>query len=91
MIGYMAFALLILLQAAAGGRLARNRGRNILFWSGLSALFPIFIMIVYFEKPLKEVPGGFKRCPACREFNPWQATNCKYCAAPVPDPILPAS
>jgi len=89
MIGYIVLALIILLQAAAGGRLARNRGRNTLGWSFLSALFPIFIMIVYFEKPLKEVPGGFRRCPACSEFNPWQAANCKYCAETIPTPPCP--
>jgi hypothetical protein len=86
MIGYMTLALIILLQAAAGGRLARNRGRNMLWWGALSALFPIFIMIIYFEKPLKEVPGGFRRCPSCREFNPWQAVQCRYCSAMFPAP-----
>jgi hypothetical protein len=89
MIGYFVLALILLLQAAAGGRLARNRGRNILFWSVLSALFPIFIMIVYFEKPLKEVPGGFRRCSACGEFNPSRATNCRYCATMVSAPPSP--
>jgi hypothetical protein len=89
MIGYIILTLIILLQAAAGGRLARNRGRNTLWWSLLSALFPIFIMIIYFEKPLKEVPGGFKNCPTCREFISWQATNCKYCAAQLPPPPCP--
>lgn len=86
MIGYLILALIILLLAAAGGRLARNRGRNILVWGVLSALFPIFIMVIYFEKPLKEVPGGFRRCPACREFNPWKAEHCRYCATPFTAP-----
>jgi hypothetical protein len=86
MIGYIILALIILLQAAVGGRLARNRGRNSFGWGLLSAIFPIFIMIVYFEKPLKEVPGGFKRCPACREYIPWQAAHCKYCSATFPAP-----
>jgi hypothetical protein len=86
MFGYLLFALLIMVQAVAGGWLARNRGRNMLLWGALSSLFPIFIMIIYFEKPLREVPGGFRRCPACGEFITWQSGHCKYCAAPVSSP-----
>ena len=67
MIGYIVLAMILLLLAVIGGRLARNRGRNILGWAIPSAIFPIFIMVIYFEKPLREVPGGFKRCPACAQ------------------------
>lgn len=84
MTGYIVIALIMLLPAIFGGILARNRGRSVLVWAGLSAIFPIFLMVVYFEKPLRDVPGGFKRCPACREFNPWKATVCKYCSAEFP-------
>ena len=81
--GYLVLALLLLLQGGAGGKLARDRGRSILWWGVLSALFPIFIMVIYFEKPLKEVPGGFRLCPACGEFNPWRQGHCTYCGAPI--------
>ena len=80
--GYVILLLMMVIPAAGGGILARNRGRNILVWSALCAVFPIFLMVVYFEKPLREVEGGFKRCPACNAFIPWKAAECKYCNAP---------
>jgi hypothetical protein len=81
MTGYIVLALLMLVPAVFGGMLARNRGRSILLWALLAAIFPIFLMVIYFEKPLREVPGGFKRCTSCGEFNKWAAAACKYCAA----------
>ena len=89
MTGYIVLALAMLLPAVFGGILARNRGRSILLWATLSAIFPIFLMVVYFEKPVREVPGGFKRCPSCKEFNGWKTAQCKYCAAEFPS--LPRS
>lgn len=80
--GYAVLLLVMLVPAAGGVILARNRGRNILVWGALCAIFPIFLMVIYFEKPLREVEGGFKRCPACKEFIPWKAAECKYCTAP---------
>ena len=88
MTGYILLAAVMLVPAICGGILARNRGRTIPGWAILSALFPIFLMVIYFEKPLREVPGGFKRCPACREFNPWKAASCKYCSAEFPPTSL---
>ena len=67
-----------------GGMLAARRGRNMAVWGILSAMFPIFIMIVYFEKPLRPVPGGFKKCPACGEWLKWSEASCRYCSAPQP-------
>ena len=81
-----AYAILLITipPALLGAKLAHNRGRNILGWAFLSALFPIFLMVVYFEKPLKEVPGGFRRCASCGEFIKWKADVCKYCNAGQP-------
>ena len=91
--GYALLLLVMLVPAVAGGILARNRGRNILVWGILCALFPIFLMVVYFEKPRREVAGGFRRCTACNEFIPWKASECKYCNAPRtnPPPSSPGS
>jgi hypothetical protein len=75
--------LFVVPPAIAGGWLARNRGRNIPLWAALSAIFPIFLMVIYFEKPLREVPGGFRRCPGCGEFVPWKSASCKYCKHPL--------
>ena len=80
--GYAILLLVLLIPATGGGILARNRGRNIIVCGALCAIFPIFLMVVYFEKPLREVEGGFKRCTACNEFIPWKAAECKYCNAP---------
>lgn len=84
MSGYAILALVLLIPAVLGGILARNRGRNIAVWAVLSAIFPIFIMVIYFEKPVREVAGGFKRCPSCKEYNPWKAAQCKYCSTEFP-------
>lgn len=73
-------ALVPLSFAVAGGKLAYNRGKNPLLWGIASAFFPICIMIVWFEKPLKEVQGQFKRCPACGEWLKWAEDPCRYCA-----------
>lgn len=86
------FLLLLIMAPPAliGAILARNRGRNIVVWAALSAFFPIFLMVVYFEKPLREVPGGFRRCTSCGEFIKWKATACKYCNAEQPPlPLKP--
>ena len=67
-----------------GGVLAANRGRNFVIWGVLSALFPIFILIVWFEKPVKEVEGKFKKCVQCSEWLKWRDQTCKYCQAAQP-------
>ncbi len=76
--------LIPLLPALGAAVLAHHRGRNIVGWALASALFPIFLLVIYFEKPLREVPGGFRRCSSCNEFIPWKAETCKYCSAPQP-------
>jgi len=67
-----------------GGLLAVKRGRNRVLWGVLSAIFPIFILIVYFEKPLREVPGGFKKCGSCGEWIKWAESPCRFCATVQP-------
>ena len=77
-----ALILIMLVPCIAGAFLAYRRGRSIIGWGILCALFPIFLMVIYFNKPLKEVPGGSRRCASCREWIPWKAPACKYCGAP---------
>ena len=79
-----ALMLIMVPPALVGAMFARNRGRNILVWAFLSALFPIFLMVIYFQKPLRDVPGGFKRCISCGEFIKWKVAVCKYCSSPQP-------
>jgi len=81
-----AILLIMIPPAIIGAIFARNRGRNIPFWAVLSALFPIFLMVVYFKEPLLEVPGGFKRCTSCGEYIKWKSVSCKYCNAAQPLP-----
>ena len=65
--------------AVTGGVMAYNRGRNPFLWGLGSGLFPICIMIVWFEKPKKEVAGQFRRCCSCGEWIKWKENPCRYC------------
>ncbi|SNB46582.1 hypothetical protein [Geobacter sp. DSM 9736] len=86
--GYVQPELLLLLvmsvPGAAGGWLAYNRGRNFIGWCILCALFPVFLLVIYYNKPLREVPGKFKRCRSCSEWLKWRDPVCKYCNASQP-------
>lgn len=76
--------LVMALPGAVGGIFAYNRGRNFVGWSLLCAIFPVFLMVIYFQKPVKEVPGKFKRCRSCQEWIKWADPVCKYCNASQP-------
>lgn len=67
--------------ALTGGYMAYARGRNPLLWGVASALFPICVMIVWFEKPKREVKGYFRKCGACDEWIKWRESPCRYCGA----------
>ena len=79
---YLAFLLVIVVPGVAGGILAANRARNFVGWSILCAVFPIFLLVIYFHKPLREVEGKFWKCHSCGEFLKWREDSCKYCNAP---------
>jgi hypothetical protein len=64
-----------------GGVMAANRGRSFVLWAVLSLIFPVFILVIWFEKPIREVEGKFKRCSACGEWLKWQEPVCRYCRA----------
>jgi hypothetical protein len=62
-----------------GAVLAKNKGRNAIGWFVLCALFWIPIVIVILLPPIKQVPGKYLECPACKEFVKWNALICKHC------------
>lgn len=64
-----------------GGWLAHTRGKNPLLWGLLSAPFPFFVLIIWFQKPTAEIPGYFRKCPSCGGVYPWKLNACKYCGA----------
>jgi len=76
--------LIMMVPGVIGGVFAYNRGRSVIGWCVICALFPVFLLVIYFHKPLKEVPGGFKRCSSCGEYLKWQDATCKYCGADQP-------
>jgi hypothetical protein len=77
--GLVLLCLVPVAFGVTGGVLAAHRGRNFILWGLSSAVFPICIMIVWFEKPLKEVKGRFKKCAKCGEWLKWIETPCRYC------------
>lgn len=64
-----------------GAWLARTRGKNPLVWGLLSAPFPFCIFILWFQKPISEVPGYFRKCLTCGAVYPWKLDSCTYCGA----------
>ncbi len=78
---YLFIAAFFGIPGLLGGWLARTRGRNPLVWGLLSAPFPFFVFILWFQKPEREVPGYFRKCPACGAVYPWKQETCTYCKA----------
>ena len=77
----MLLLLVIVIPGIIGGILAANRARSVFLWGVLSAIFPVFLLVIYYHKPLREVQGKFRQCPACKEFQGWNNIVCKYCNA----------
>ena len=73
-------ALVMIVPALAGGWIARGRGLNWFFWGILCGLFPVFLLMVWFTKPKKEVEGFFRLCKECGEWIKWKEVPCRYCA-----------
>lgn len=71
--------LIVLVAGVIGGCMAANRGRKVVVWCLLCALFPPLLLLIYFAKPLREVEGKFRRCSNCRELITWHEPVCKYC------------
>ena len=69
------------LFAGIGGYFAYARGKNPVLWGVLSAVFPVCVLIVWFEKPKKEVKGHFRKCGGCGEWIKWEESPCRYCSS----------
>lgn len=76
----LAVALIMAVPALIGGWLAYGRGMKWPLWGFLCGLFPVFLMVVWFTKPKKEVRGFFRRCAECGEWIRWREEPCRYCA-----------
>lgn len=79
---YLFIAVFFSIPALIGALLARSRGKNVLLWGFLSAFFPFFAFILWFNKPEHEIPGHFRKCSSCNQTYPWKLPVCKYCGTP---------
>jgi hypothetical protein len=82
---YAFITIFFILPGAIGGYVAWTKGRNPLGWLLLNMVFPPTLMVTLFQKPLKPVPGHYRQCPKCHEYNKWRLTVCKYCQTPLTD------
>ncbi len=71
--------LIVIVPGVVGGVLAANRGRKVVGWCLLCALFPPLLLFVYFAKPLCEVEGKFRKCSNCGKLITWDEPICTYC------------
>ncbi len=76
--------LIVAVSGICGGWMAANRGRNFIGWSLLAGLLPVFLLVIYFSRPLCQVEGKFRSCPNCKEFVRWRAVVCKNCRHELP-------
>jgi hypothetical protein len=77
---------LLIISIAAGvvaAMVANQKGRNWLFWGGISALFP-FMLIVLLLLPPALASGLTKKCSYCAEIIRHEATVCKHCHKELP-------
>lgn len=71
--------LIVIVSGVIGGVMAANRGRKVVVWCLLCALFPLLLLYIYFAKPLCEVEGMFRKCSNCGELFKWDEPVCSYC------------
>lgn len=76
---YLFIALFFGVPGVLGAWLAHARGKNPLLWGLVSAPFPFFVFILWFQKPDHEIPGYFRKCKGCGGIYPWKQEVCKYC------------
>jgi hypothetical protein len=81
---YAYIGIFFILPGIIGAWLARTKGRNPALWFIFSGLFPPTLMIVYFQAPVRPVPGHYRRCTKCREYSKWRETVCRFCQTELP-------
>ena len=75
-------AILILVAfvpGIVGGAVARGKGRNYLLWFLLCFILPPLIFLILWLGPRNQVEGRFRKCPRCRGYSRWSATQCWHC------------
>lgn len=79
-LGLPELVLLVILciPCVVGAVIAAHKGRSAILWFILSGSW-VGVLVILFLPPVKEVPGRFRQCPACKEFVRWGATICKHC------------
>ena len=86
MMGIMIVALPGILAGLVAVRMAWARGRSIVGWGLLCLAVPVCVLIIWSKPPVREVRGGFQRCPRCSEWLKWGETPCRYCKAELLPP-----
>jgi hypothetical protein len=82
---FLFVALFFLLPGCIGAWIAHGKGRNFLLWFLINTVFPPTLMITIFQNPVRAVPGHYRQCPKCSEFNKWKEKVCKYCQTELHD------
>lgn len=80
---FFIFAFFVL-PGLIGGWIASAKGRSMIGWFFLCCFFPPTLMVIVFQKPLREVPGHYRLCP-CGEFFKWRLPACPYCGKEAPE------
>lgn len=71
--------LIMAVPALIGGRMAFGRGLLWPVWGIACGIFPVFLLVVWLKKPVKEVQGFFRRCGECGEWIKWKEVPCRHC------------
>lgn len=79
---YLFLAVFFGLPGLFGAWFARGRGKNPVIWGVASALFPFVLLVLWYQKPDREVPGHFRKCPSCGAVYAWKHSSCTYCHTP---------
>lgn len=79
---YLFLALFFGVPGVAAAWLARTRGKNPLLWGVAAAVFPFVLLVIWYHKPDRTVPGHFRKCQTCGSVYAWKLTACKYCGTP---------